>query len=139
MIHIFVSLHFIVYREIARRLIGVMVGNRTSEAQWPVKPRSWARWRYLVNTPGLHFVGGVAGFALQVSQTGARSCVLRVMVGCKRREMGLGGFPDVTLAASRDSARGARAKIKLSVDPIDEAKAARSVFRAALASRGRQY
>jgi hypothetical protein len=48
-------------------------------------------------SPGLHFGGGVAGLALQVNQRGARSWVLRVQVGDKRRDMGLGGFPDVSL------------------------------------------
>ena len=37
-------------------------------------------------SPGLHFVGGVAGLALQVNQRGARSWVLRVQVGDKRRD-----------------------------------------------------
>jgi hypothetical protein len=57
--------------------------------------------------PGLHFVGGVAGLALQVNQRGARSWVLRIQVGDKRRDMGLGGFPDVPLAGARE-ARDAR-------------------------------
>ena len=43
---------------------------------------------------GLHFVGGVAGLALQMSTTGARSWILRINVGGRRRDMGLGGFPD---------------------------------------------
>ena len=65
-------------------------------------------------SPGFHFVGGVAGLALQVNQRGARSWVLRVQVGDKRRDMGLGGFPDVSLASAREAARGARAKVRSS-------------------------
>ena len=59
-------------------------------------------------SPGLHFGGGVAGLALQVNQRGARSWVLRVQVGDKRRDMGLGGFPDVSLRGRprRPAARG---------------------------------
>jgi hypothetical protein len=41
--------------------------------------------------PGLHFVGGVAGLALQVLPTGGRTWILRVTVAGKRRDMGLGG------------------------------------------------
>ena len=73
--------------------------------------------------PGLHFVGGVDGLGLQVLPTGGRTWVLRMMIGGKRRSMGLGGFPDVTLTQARDAARQARAKVKLGIDPIDEARA----------------
>ncbi len=58
--------------------------------------------------PGLHFVGGVAGLALQVAPGGSRSWTYRVMMGGKRREMGLGGYPDVTLAGPRSSPPGLR-------------------------------
>ena len=84
--------------------------------------------------PGLHPVGGVAGLRLQVSPSGARSWILRTAVGGKRREKGLGGFPDVTLAGARDAARAARALIASGVDPIAEGKAARSALQAAGAS-----
>ena len=62
--------------------------------------------------PGYHFVGGVAGLILQVTETKARSWILRATVGGKRRDIGLGGFPDVTLAGAREAARIAREKIK---------------------------
>lgn len=87
-----------------------------------------------LNMPGLHFVGGVTGLALQVTPLGARSWVLRIMVGGKRRDMGLGGFPDVTLSGAREAARTARAKIKAGIDPIEEGRAARSVLAAARAA-----
>lgn len=87
-----------------------------------------------LKAPGLHPVGGVAGLRLQVSLSGARSWILRTTVGGKRREKGLGGFPDVTLAGARDAARAARALIASGVDPIAEAKAARSALQAAGAS-----
>jgi integrase len=83
-----------------------------------------------LSQPGLHFVGGVAGLALQVSDSGARSWVLRIQIGDKRRDMGLGGFPDVPLANAREAARVARAKIKEGIDPIANARAARSALKA---------
>ena len=80
--------------------------------------------------PGLHFVGGVDGLGLQVLPTGGRTWVLRMMIGGKRRSMGLGGFPDVPLTQARDAARQARAKVKLGIDPIDEAHSNASQLKA---------
>ncbi|RZI79906.1 MAG: DUF4102 domain-containing protein [Rubrivivax sp.] len=80
--------------------------------------------------PGLHAVGGVAGLTLQVQSTGARSWVLRFSVGGKRREMGLGGYPDVTLADAKRRAREEREKADNGVDPIEERKVASSRLRA---------
>jgi hypothetical protein len=54
-----------------------------------------------LKSPGLHFVGGVAGLALQVLPTGGRTWVLRASMGGKRRDMGLGGYPDVTQRRAR--------------------------------------
>ena len=87
-----------------------------------------------IATPGLHFVGGVAGLALQVLPTGGRSWVLRMTIGTKRRDMGLGGFPDVTLAGAREAARIARAKVKQGIDPIEEARANVSQLKATQAA-----
>ena len=83
-----------------------------------------------LSKPGLHFVGGVDGLALQVLPTGGRTWVLRMMIGGKRRSMGLGGFPDVTLTQAREAARQARAKVKLGIDPIDEARTNASQLKA---------
>ena len=77
----------------------------------------------------MHFVGGVAGLALQVLPSGGRSWVLRYRVGDKRRDLGLGGYPDVPLAQARDAARAARAKVRAGVDPIDEGRAARALLK----------
>jgi integrase len=81
--------------------------------------------------PGMHFVGGVSGLAIQVLPTGARTWVLRATMGSKRRDMGLGGFPDVPLARAREAARDARALIRAGIDPIDQKRAARSALHAA--------
>ena len=86
-----------------------------------------------LTVPGLHFVGAVSGLALQVQPSGARSWVLRFSIAGKRREMGLGGFPDVTLADARRRAREEREKADKGVDPIAERKAAANILRADLA------
>lgn len=82
---------------------------------------------------GHHAVGGVAGLYLYVSGENARSWVLRVMIGNKRRHVGLGGYPDVTLAQAREKARLAREQIRTGIDPITQRKAAASQLRAAQA------
>jgi integrase len=83
-----------------------------------------------LNTRGLHSVGGVAGLHLQVAPGGARTWILRVKVGAKRRDMGLGGYPDVPLATARDRARAARELVNQGIDPILQRKQARSALAA---------
>ncbi|NIC39401.1 integrase arm-type DNA-binding domain-containing protein [Halomonas desiderata] len=78
--------------------------------------------------PGLYAVGGVAGLQLQVSKTGARSWVLRVTVGAKRRDIGLGGYPDTPLTSAREKAREAREKIQQGIDPVAERRTLRSAL-----------
>lgn len=68
--------------------------------------------------PGHYSVGGVTGLYLYVTPTGARSWVLRTMIGSKRRHMGLGAFPAVTLAMAREKARAARTEVQAGTDPI---------------------
>ena len=63
-------------------------------------------------------VGGVDGLALQVTPSGAHSWVLRFRSGGRQREMGLGSFPTVTLAAARDKARQLRSTVRDGSDPI---------------------
>ena len=80
--------------------------------------------------PGHHAVGGVAGLYLYVNEASARSWVLRIMVGEKRRHMGLGGYPDVTLAQAREKARQARDEVGTGADPIAKRKNLASELRA---------
>ena len=81
----------------------------------------------LASVEGFHNVGGVAGLHLQV-KGGSSAWVLRATVGNRRRDIGLGGYPDVTLAQARDRARDAREKIRQGVDPVEERKAARAAL-----------
>jgi integrase len=69
--------------------------------------------------PGRHSVGVVDGLALQVGDQGQRSWVLRITVaGGKRREMGLGAYPSVTLATAREKARAYRETVAEGDDPV---------------------
>ena len=75
--------------------------------------------------PGLHAVGTVSGLCLCVKPTGARSWVLRTKIGTRRAELGLGGYPTVTLADAIEDARDALKKIRAGVDPAAERRATR--------------
>lgn len=86
-----------------------------------------------LQAPGLHFVGTVPGLALQITTSGARSWILRLAVAGRRREMGLGNFPGVTLAQAHEKAREARALLSKGVDPIEDARAKLSALAAAAA------
>lgn len=71
-------------------------------------------------------VGGVSGLLMQITPSGGRTWLLRVAIGGKRREIGLGGFPDVALAVARDRARAAKDMIREGIDPVEKKRAARA-------------
>ena len=68
---------------------------------------------------GRHAVGGVAGLHLHVDGP-AKSWVLRIKVGSKRREAGLGPYPEIGLAKARELAADFREKVRQGRDPIAE-------------------
>lgn len=68
---------------------------------------------------GWNAVGTVDGLGLKIFASGARCWVLRVVIGAKRREIGLGGYPDVTLAGAHEKARVLRAQIAQGIDPVE--------------------
>ncbi len=70
--------------------------------------------------PGLHAVGTVAGLHLNVSAPGAASWILRTTIGKKRSDIGLGSYPEVTLAAAWKRAREEKEAIKAGKNPIAE-------------------
>ena len=81
--------------------------------------------------PGLHFVGGVPGLALQVTDS-AKSWVLRATVGGKRREIGLGRFTLTNgVMEARKRALETREKIRQGIDPIAAKEAAQAALKAA--------
>lgn len=89
----------------------------------------------LANKPklGLHSVGGTGaeGLALQVKSENAASWVIRVKIGDKRRDIGLGSYPVVSLAEARERAIHTRRQISNGIDPVQEKKAHRSALKAA--------
>lgn len=67
---------------------------------------------------GFHSVGGVAGLMLQVSPAGTKSWLMRVTVGTRRSEIGLGSYPGVGLALARQKAQQTRDDIAKGIDPV---------------------
>lgn len=94
--------------------------------------------------PGRHAVGGAPGLLLQIPDPdrplsdgrcrSSASWVLRYSIDGKRRDHGLGGYPEVGLAEARDRARAARQRIFEGQDPIAARQAADLARRAASAA-----
>lgn len=72
----------------------------------------------LLKTKGTHFVGGVAGLALQVTPPNGASWLLVTPINGKPRQLGLGPYREVSLAAARDAAYLIKNRIRAGEDPV---------------------
>lgn len=95
----------------------------------PRKPKDIAAAQLPRLPVGLHAAGGATGLYLRVAPSGARNWILRITIGNRRRDMGLGGWPDVPLTEARERARQARRQVEAGHDPIETRKATRAVRR----------
>ena len=68
--------------------------------------------------PGRYSDG--AGLHLYISKTGRKSWVQRITIAGRRRDIGLGAFPSVTLAKARQKAYENRAMVAEGRDPLAE-------------------
>src|SRR4029077_20198604 len=59
-----------------------------------------------------------SGLYLQVAPGGSKSWIFRFSLGGKRREMGLGPYPGVSLALARQAASSAHSLVRVGKDPI---------------------
>lgn len=88
----------------------------------------------------LFAVGGCKGLNVQVSPTGAKSWIMRVMVLGKRREIGLGAYPETTLAEARERGITMRNEFDRAVragrDPIAERQIQKAAARPTKTQRG---
>ena len=71
-----------------------------------------------LNAPGRYSDGG--GLHLYTSKAVRKSWVLRITVDGRRRDIGLGGYPSVSLALAREKAADYRAAIAEGRDPVAE-------------------
>ena len=90
---------------------------------------------------GWHAVGGVSGLALQIRNSQnkipgsplSRSWVLRTHIGSKRVPLGLGSYPQVSLADARDEAIRMLDLIRQGIDPRVQRKELKSALIASFA------
>lgn len=75
---------------------------------------------------GRHAVGTISGLLLVVKDTGAKSWILRTMVGNKRKSIGLGAYPEISLSIAHEKARVVKEQIEKGIDPIAERMAKRA-------------
>src|SRR3954464_5516531 len=78
------------------------------------------------------------GLYLRVSQTGSKAWVFRFQLDGKRRDMGLGPYPDISLAEARRRAAEHRNQRRDGIDPLD-AKAAQRQARRVAVAKGRTF
>ncbi|SFQ86165.1 Integrase [Halopseudomonas formosensis] len=71
------------------------------------------------------------GLRLAVRPTGSKSWVFRYQLNGKRREMGLGPYPDLGLKAARLKASAYRSQLLEGIDPLEALKAEREALRLA--------
>lgn len=73
-------------------------------------------------------VGGVSGLWIQVMPSGHKSWLLITVVGDKRRSIGLGAYPEISLQDARNRAREMKEQIRQGFDPILERRAAKAAL-----------
>jgi len=86
--------------------------------------------------PGVLHDGG--GLYIRVSGTGRKSWVFRFQLDGKRRDMGLGAYPDISLAEARGKATEHRKLRHDGIDPLEAKKAQQQAQRLSVA-RGRTF
>ncbi len=86
-----------------------------------------------VTEPGHYWDGH--GLILRVTRAGSKQWVQRLRIRGKRRELGLGGFPLVTLAMAREAALANRRMVHAGGDPLAEKRTRRGVPTFAEAAR----
>jgi integrase len=88
-----------------------------------------------VKQPGRYRCGLVKGLLLQVTDSGAKSWVLRYQLNGAERWLGLGGAADVNLKQARERARAARLLLVDKIDPLEQKQAAESAAKLAAARK----
>jgi hypothetical protein len=72
------------------------------------------------NVKGRYAVGRVSGLVIQVIPPDAASWILRTTINGKRKEIGLGGYPEISLSVAREKALELKSKIdKEDFDPVE--------------------
>ena len=80
-----------------------------------------------INEPGRH--GDGDGLYLHIAPSGTKSWVQRIVVGGRRRDLGLGPYPAIGLAQARTLAAANRTAVSEGRDPLAEKQAAKEAAR----------
>ena len=93
------------------------------------------RLKHAVNASGKavmarHSVGKPKGLYLVVKPTGAKSWVFRKSIGGTRRDIGLGGYPDISLKRAQTKANEVLTLIEKGIDPVSMKKTKKSQLNA---------
>ena len=96
-------------RPLCGNICGNTLGGRAAMALSATRVRA-------LKDPGRFSDGG--GLHLYISKAGSKSWVLRTTIGGRRRDIGLGGFPAVSLALAREKASEFRAAVSAGRDPL---------------------
>lgn len=72
--------------------------------------------------------GDGLGLNLVVNASGSKQWILRITVNGKRKDIGLGGYPTVTLSKAREDALAMRRLAKQGIDPVQARREARRVI-----------
>lgn len=75
--------------------------------------------------PGRHVDGD--GLMLVVKASGGRSWIVRAQYQGRRRDIGIGGYPIVSLASARELAMDLRRQIRKGVDPVASRRQAKAI------------
>ena len=81
-----------------------------------------------LSEPGRH--GDGDGLYLHIAPSGTKSWVQRIVIRDKRRDIGLGSFPGVSLAQARSLASANRSAVAQGRDPLEEKREAKEAARA---------
>ncbi len=78
--------------------------------------------------PGKHHDGNGTGLFLRVDPNGGRFWIQRIVIRGKRREIGLGGYPIVTLVRAREMALSNKRLAQAGGDPLSERRKSRETL-----------
>lgn len=87
-----------------------------------------------IHEPGKYHDGGGLGLILRVEPSGSKRWVQRIVISGRRREMGLGAPPIVTLAAAREAAMANKRMVHAGDDPIAHKRKSREIMTFAAAA-----
>ncbi|MBT8460496.1 MAG: integrase arm-type DNA-binding domain-containing protein [Boseongicola sp.] len=114
------------------------MGEEMGEISKPARRASKALTATLVRSvkePGKYHDGGGLGLYLRVEPNGSRFWIQRIMIRGKRRELGLGSPPLISLAEARDAAADNKRLARDGGDPLQAKRDARAIPTFAEAAR----